>query len=276
MQPYFIKSFKMGNGSPWEYQTVGECYKSLGVHTMKLYDFFGIDGVKINSIQRNENQPTVGQALPTGTVFSIGSILRNGAHQKKITRIKIVQGNVIFECVSTVTQEPVNDTTMINAQLFVEDPVTNTNRITEIQTQILAANPRPLRLRGLLRNRNGQSIQEFMEMFFLEWNNENVEANVVKDTLYADTDDIQTVRGKRRSLGDLFMIFRYYYTTCTLKEIAKLLYITIAPQISSCNCRTINKRVWFYETDTRAGEYKQADERDEFGLTRQAWRELLA
>ncbi len=288
MSPYFVKSFKnRNNNSVWEYATVGECYKS-GINTKKLNDFLCDPNTEINSVQRNENQPVNGQALPTGPLFSIGSVLKNGAHQKKITRIKIDQGLVLFEAVSTVNGDRVVDTTLANTTLFVAEPVVapavvNANKIAEIEAKIKAANPRPLRIRGVLRNRNGQTLQDFVLQFITEWNNPNEarwnNANVadksVKDTLYADTDDIQTAQGKRRSIGDLFMIVRYYYPACTLKELLKLVYVTLAPKIGSCNCRTIRKRVWYYEKAESASVYQQSNENDEYGVSKAEYINLL-
>ncbi len=287
MQPFFIKSFKnlngpYGNNTIWEYQTVGECYRS-GQHTRKLYDFLCDGTTTISSVQRNENQPIAGQALPTGTVFSIGSILRNGAHQKKITKIKIVNGNVMFECISVHTQEPVVDTPMLNAQLFVEPAVevgaANNEALNRLQTRILQDNPRALRVEGLLRVRGNQTLKEFVQCFFQEFNNSAVESNSTRNTIFVDDPDrIQTVRGKRRSLGDLFVIFRYYYPTCTLKDVAKLLYITLPPlmpHLASCKCREINKRVWFFD-EARTNEYKHTDEADEYGYTKRQYSTMLA
>lgn len=285
MQPFFIKSFKSTVGNAvWSYNTVGECYNvANGQTTKKLYDFLGVNGFVIESIQRNEHQPTVGQALPTGTTFSINSILRNGAHQKKITSIIIVNGLPIFKCVSTTTGEDVNDTTLANAQLYVEETTntvgaSNPARIAEIQAQILAANPRALRVQGLLRNRGNQTLADFMRAFFEEFNNTAVESGATRNTVYTDTDDIQTVRGKRRSLGDIFMIMRWYFPTCTLKDVAKLLYVTLPasmPHLASCKCSEIRKRVWFYD-ESRTNEYKQPNDADEYILSKTNWLSLVA
>lgn len=287
MQPYFIKSIKLENAI-WNYTQIGECYVCLR-SAKKLMDFFALDGVSINSIQRNENQPIAGQALPTGTLFNVGTILKNGAHQKKITTISIIGGDVIFKCVSIATGEVVNDTTMANAQVYVAEtpvvvaPMINANKIAEIERDIITANPRALRLRGVIRNRNGQSLQEFVVQYITEWNNphndmwknNNIDNKPVKDTLFADTDDIQTVQGKRRSLGDLFILFRYYYPNVALKEVAKLLYITLVDQIGTCKCATIRKRVWYYEELMDAGEVKQVNDVDEYQLTIAQWKQLL-
>ncbi len=131
----------------------------------------------------------------------------------------------------------------------------------EIEEQIRQNNPREIRLQPLQKNRKDQTLQEFLTKFFLVWNNE-------KNTIYADTKDIQTDTRRRRSLGDIFLICKYYYPTTTLREVLNLLY-DVLPSIMpagfrSSYCSTIDKRVWYFDEDRR-GALINEDHRDEFG-----------
>lgn len=286
MKPFFILKFKASQGNQEAvYQRAGANatkYATAGIGVMESEDFICNGDWKVSSILRCEAAQQNGDALPRGTVFSINDFITHRGHKKKITSITIINGLPVFGCVSANTGEAVANVLMADAALFVEplaQPVAQANpaRIAEIERQIIAANPRALRIQGLLKRRT-ETLQEFVQMFFEEFNNTAVESGATRNTVYVDTDDLQTLRGKRRSLGDLFMIFKYYYPTCTLKDVAKLLYVTLPPlnsHFSSCKCTQIHKRVWFYD-ENRNNEYKQANEADEYGLTRDQWRELLA
>lgn len=113
----------------------------------------------------------------------------------------------------------------------------------ELEQQILNKYPEAIRLQGVLKNRK-ESIKEFLIKFITKWNNE-------KNTIFVNSKEVQTDTGRRRSLGDIFMILRYYYPTITLREVIQLLYvdwITLGDiNFRSCYCHTINKRVWYYE-----------------------------
>ena len=164
-------------------------------------------------------------------------------------------------------------TTENDDDVNLNDAVLGAQRVTSndldtIQAAIIAANPRPIRLKRLLRARR-ESPLEFLRKFFIGdgegWND-------TRNTIYADeAGGIQTEAGRRRSMGDIFMIMRYYYPTITLREVARLLYADLFATgntgMRSSNCSQIHKRVWYYEDGD--GRFMEAGQRDEYGNNRQ-------
>lgn len=134
--------------------------------------------------------------------------------------------------------------------------------IKQIEAKILAQNPRTIRVRGILKKRK-ETLEEFLAKFFSNW-------NLHRDTLYVDDESVQTPAGKRRSLGDIFMICSYYYPGCTLQTVLKLLYVTLPENdkldlgFRSSLCRRIEKRVWYFDEAKGEGLYNE-DEADEWG-----------
>lgn len=132
-------------------------------------------------------------------------------------------------------------------------------------------NGSPIRLEKTKKVRR-ENLHNFLIKFFEEWNNE-------KNTVWADSvvevdpnDKIQTPIGKKRSLGDIFMICKYYYPQVTLKEVIIELYRELPnyfdetkPGFRSCVCSQINKRVWWYNLATNENNVGQKTTNDEFG-----------
>lgn len=93
-------------------------------------------------------------------------------------------------------------------------------------------------------------------------------------TLYLNNKTVQTRDRAHRSLIDIFLICRYYFPGCTLKEVIKGLYAlnsTLCSQI----CTTINRRV--YELEVTQGRLwkNHLNDRDEFGYTEQDYLNIL-
>lgn len=223
-----------------------------------------------------------------GQIFSIGTIVydSNGRSLGAIRTIKPT-GNTVQIDIGT-GQNP-SFTTILNAAPVAParqtvqpiQTVNNTHRtvaqpaptptattgnnatINGMQAAIIAAYPRTIRLERLNRDRGRQTLQQFLIMFFEEYNRE-------KATIYVDTADtnreVQTPINRRRSLGDIFMICRYYYPTCTLREVLSLLYTTLpnhfARGFRTSYCHTILKRVWYYnaELDNTVADRTRNDE----------------
>lgn len=112
----------------------------------------------------------------------------------------------------------------------------------------------------LLKTVRKLTLKQFLTKFFTEWNSE-------RNTIFVESREIQTAMNKRRSLGDIYMICKYYYPEITLKELIQLLYVDLASELSGFRtsiCSQINKRVWYYDPSKSTGIYDETDE-DEFG-----------
>ena len=126
---------------------------------------------------------------------------------------------------------------------------------------------RDIRIQGVLKKRE-ETLEEFLIKFFTKW-------NIEKNTIYVDNEKIQTQSKRRRSLGDIYKICKYYYPRCTLRQVAVLLYSTLSkkvPGFRSSYCWTINKRVWYKGDHT--GFYNKTQE-DEYGMSTKDWEDLL-
>lgn len=268
MQPYIITSFKRINDQAIfrrvENGTNSGGYVN-GTEVKRLRDFICDGNFVIHSVLRTEGNIT----------FTLLDVL--STPRAPITRIKIINSEIVLFTDATQFIR------LVNAAKFVEPvtiPVTTTtprrgrptnaeiaarnNTITtpfaEVETIINRNNPRAIRIQGLLRRRR-ETLQEFLVRFFQEWNLE-------KNTIYVDDSTVQTTPNKRRSLGDIYMICKYYYPNCTLNEVLNLLYNVIPTIITrgyrTSYCFTINKRVWYYSTNAGNTVADQA-QNDEFG-----------
>lgn len=136
--------------------------------------------------------------------------------------------------------------------------------LSEIEAKILA-NTSPIRLERLLKHRS-ETLEQFLTKFFKGDIDNGVEAwNDTRNTIFVTGDGIQTEMGKRRSLGDIFMICRYYYPNCSLQVVVKLLYVTLMNDLDeglrSSLCSRIHKRVWYYDAD-KGGDLIETDDSD--------------
>ena len=123
----------------------------------------------------------------------------------------------------------------------------------------------PIRIRGLLRKRK-ETLQEFLIKFFTKW-------NIERDTIWVRTGETQTEADKKRSLGDIYMICKYYYPDCTLNELILHLYDSLPEYFEevhdetgfrTCVCQQIHKRVWWYE-EGDANNVNHKTTNDEYG-----------
>ena len=129
--------------------------------------------------------------------------------------------------------------------------------------------PRELRIQGLLKKRK-ETLEQFLIKFFNKWNKE-------KNTLYVDTEEIQTPPNKRRSFGDIYAIIKYYYPKTNVREIKTLLYENLlehVPNFRTSPCNQIKKRVWYQGTPEQQTGIIKRDHFDEFGMTVQQWLDL--
>lgn len=118
-----------------------------------------------------------------------------------------------------------------------------------------------LRLRPFFKKTiRNMSLKKFIINFLLEY-------NIKLETIFADSEELQCQPNKRRSGGDIFLICKYYYPECTLKDVLTVLDdLSVNGESNNINiksqiCRAINKRV-FSSVDEHIVFHK--DERDEF------------
>ena len=147
---------------------------------------------------------------------------------------------------------------------------TNTNNMLDnLQRIIISSYTRPIRLERTLRVRK-ETLAVFINKFFTEWNGNNEvdeEQGEYKNTIYVDNHEVQTDWGRRRSLGDIFMICRYYYPNCTLREVMTVLTTIVGnSHFRSSWCNTIRKKVWYYDTNSENGVFN-TEKQDEYGYT---------
>lgn len=144
-----------------------------------------------------------------------------------------------------------------------------TNMLDTLQRIIIASYTRPIRLERTLKVRK-ETLAVFINKFFTEWNGNNEvddEQGEYKNTIYVDNHEIQTDWGRRRSLGDIFMICRYYYPNCTLREVMTVLTTIVGnSHFRSSWCNTIRKKVWYYDTNAENGVFN-TEKQDEYGYT---------
>jgi len=119
---------------------------------------------------------------------------------------------------------------------------------------------RTIRVQGLLKRRK-ETLRDFIINFFEDWNDQ-------KNTIYVDNREVQTDPGRRRSLGDIYMICKYYYPNCTVGDVFNILRELCENESgyrSSC-CFTINKRVYYYDSGSSNNIFNR-NQTDEFGFT---------
>lgn len=141
-------------------------------------------------------------------------------------------------------------------------------KLEEIEKKILEQ--RVVRLQGFYKSQKKElSLKEFLINFFTQYNNEN-------KTIYKDSKEVQTDVGKRRSLGDIFLICKYYYPKATLKEVVEILYNDLfndVPRFRSSSCSQIKKRVFYQGTAQQKSEVYDLDDNDEWKVKFNDWKE---
>lgn len=121
--------------------------------------------------------------------------------------------------------------------------------------------PRALRLdNGILKNRK-ESVEKFLDKFFTKWNSE-------KNTIYADTKEIQTVAGRRRSLGDIFALCKYYYPDVKLEQIINHLHDNIKTKTGwrTSYCSQTRCRMYYFASNSGNGVWDSSS-KDEYEMT---------
>lgn len=134
----------------------------------------------------------------------------------------------------------------------------------DLQKQIEDSYPRAIRFESLMKTgRKDKTVNEFLIRFFKEFNNE-------KQTIHADDKSLNTGTNRRRSIGDIFMLTKYYYPNVTLEEVYKFLMYTgieeLSPGFRTSPCSQIRKRVWYY-SPAQGDLIHVPSNNDEYGLS---------
>jgi len=127
----------------------------------------------------------------------------------------------------------------------------------------------PLKIQGLFKNRK-EPLEDFLVKFFNKWNEE-------RSTLYSTKNEVQTPPGKRRSIGDIYSICKYYYPNCTIREVSDIVYNKLTgkvPNFRSSLCSMIKKRVFYKGLPAQVSCFYDTEKKDEFELTVNDWKIL--
>lgn len=224
----------------------------------------------INSVENLEAPAPHNGAYDIGTNVERGRII--GFKLKKARAVAILLGNieVPFSQLRKIIQQPViNNENMAKAvktapsrstvkpvAAAAAPKLTIQNPFEELETKILKLTP--IRLAKFFKKNLPETLEEFLQRFFVTYNNEH-------PTIYVESKREQTPVSRRRSLGDVFLICKYYYPSCNLNDVVKILFKTFPAKLKgfrSSYCHTINKRVFYY---AQGADALFQDVTDEYG-----------
>lgn len=198
------------------------------------------NNLQINQIKDKDNN----------RIFTLGEEIIVNSDKVTIIKINLVGAGETFHAQFKLS----NTTTVLmpNAtKIAPVIPAATVNSLNELETRILKDfNNRTLKFDIFVRKRS-ETFEEFKKEFFAR-NNEFT-------TIWSDTKVGQTPKGRRRSLGDVFMICKYYYPSITLLEVVKWLYSK--PYFKDQYCGGVKKRVWRMDYDKMEHE----NMKDEYG-----------
>ena len=280
MQDYIIKSFKRTidnavfvraeegtNSGGYIYTTP---ISGIIIEVKRLNDFLCDGSFTIHSVTR--------QSRGSSEVFTVGDrvVSNDGVN---IDRIEIVLSDVLLyltggtipntsirllNAVKYVapTPIPVNPPTERRSVGRPRKEVATNTFFTDLEARVLAANPDEIRLEAtLLKSVRKLTLEQFLIKFFKEYNNE-------RNTIFVESRATQTEMGKRRSLGDIYKICKYYFPEITLKELMQLLYVDLIAieGFRSSKCSQISKRVWYYYQGS-SNVLLNTNDDDEYGIS---------
>ena len=140
--------------------------------------------------------------------------------------------------------------------------MTTTNRIpgtnVEDKEKYILANSDILALQGYTLTEFDDCLEDFIHNFLTVYNK-------TYKTVYQNNKKDQTRIGAHRSLIDIFLICKYYFPNCTLKEVIKGLYNLGIDNLCYQICNTINRRVYELVVTQSKLWQTQTTDSDEFG-----------
>lgn len=204
-----------------------------GTQKRHLYSFLG-ENIKILSVKDKIRN----------IVFSVGDVVSTNTGNVPINSMHIVGGheNTTVQFTLLTNIPSANTVLMPNCTKFVPQvdpkPTTEEDLLVKLEKRIIKDyGGRTLKFNVFKRKRS-EDFHTFMSLF--------MERNKEFDTIYSDTSEVQTTKGRRRSMGDIFMICKYYYPSTTLTKVVKYLYgeYQIMTVGGSIFCGTVKKRVF--------------------------------
>lgn len=216
---------------------------TLDNDTKIVTDFLCMPNSKINSVKD--------ETRPDRSAFAIGDTTRQGritGFKPSNNQMEVYLNGAKVNTVLLNALTPIPNAVPVIPVVAPAAPVVAPSRsqisqeLTNIENKILAA--KDIRLEKFLKKNLPPTLEEFLIKFFTNY-------NIEKATIYVDDKKVQTTSGRRRSVGDIYKICKYYYPNCTFKEVLTLLYKTLAVKFKEgfrfSYCNTIHKRVFYYE-----------------------------
>lgn len=214
-----------------------------------------IDETRRNSLVENMRTFTVGEITQQGTLSSF-----KPDDNRMLVYFTNSAVGVPLESVNKRVVNPVATGNVQTTNISRSTAASQKNKeILSLEEKIIKN--RDIRLEKLLKKNIPKTVDEFLVKFFKTY-------NVEKNTIYVDDKQLQTIAERRRSLGDIYKICKYYYPDVSLKEVLSLLYKKLPTMITdgfrTSYCSTINKRVWYYSAGDDNAQINQTY-KDEYG-----------
>ena len=224
-----------------------------------LYSFFGKEVMVISVLDKLR-----------GITFSVGDSVVTPLGNKEIISMQIVGGaentTVQFtlftnNAANTILMPNCTKVVLIAPTIIKTPTLKNSSEFEELQQRIIKDfNGQTLKFAVFVKKKS-ETFEEFKKQFF--------QRNNDFDTIYSKSKTIQTNRGRRRSLGDIFMICRYYYPNISLDTVIAWLYSR--DYFKGQYCGTIKKRVWRMDHSQMYHE----DYKDEYGNSISYYKTIL-
>lgn len=236
-----MKTYKIltiSNGVLWTLNEMADRYENANNTDWKDIDDFLPSTSRIMSVKRRADSE----------VFAVGDLMAN---DNPINYLAPAKGDILISTVSA------------NYRLGSANCKKKAAAKGKDLAKLTAAFERntALRLENTLKKSVGANLDEFMSNFFTVLNEE-------KNTIYVESKRCQTEAGRRRSIGDIYLIAKYYFPDTTLSQVIQYLHVKLPAKLRGfrCSyCTTINKRVYYYDSGSPNQIYN-TDTLDENGL----------
>lgn len=238
----------------YEHNTYGAKPKSLHPNCLICDGGFEITSIKDNN---RDKVFTVGKEfsrIPAG-YFTINTIRFASVkvEKQKYSHYTVLLNEIDIKEYDDMRKKEVAVAKPLNTEATETDP------FAKLEEKILKIyGDETLKFGGDFKRKLSEKKPEFMLKFF--------ERNDAYETIFTESKKLQCNRGCRRSLGDIYMILKYYYPRCTLASIIPYFYgkdklKTLASQF----CGSTQKRVFREGYAKIEGHEYHPTSKDEFG-----------